>query len=56
MSRNTVSSALFLLALVLLFGIGGAADTRPLNGTDALIALAGAACIYLGVLIERGRA
>lgn len=55
MTRTNVSTTLFLLALVLLFGIGGAADTRPLNGTDALGALTGAAFIGLGVLIERGR-
>lgn len=55
MSRSNVSTALFLIAVVLLFGIGGASDNRPLNGTDALVALTGAACLALGAWIEKGR-
>ncbi len=38
-----------------LIGIGGAANDRPLNATDFLLALTGLACLALGAHIEKGR-
>ncbi len=55
MTRSNVSAALFLFAVFLLIGIGGAANDRPLNATDFLLALTGLACLALGAHIEKGR-
>lgn len=55
MTRANVSAALVLIALAILFGIGGAAEDRPLNATDCLLALTGMACLALGTHIEKGR-
>lgn len=54
MTRSNVSAALVLLALFILCGIGGAADARPLNGMDAVLALTAMVCLGLGARLERG--
>lgn len=56
MTRSSVSTTLFLVAALILFGIGGAAENRALNSTDAVLALTSAGLILLGAWIEKGRA